>query len=354
MVQETKRDFYTVLGVKKDANEADLKKAYRKLALRWHPDKNKDNKDVAEKKFKEVAEAYAVLNDKEKREIYDKFGEEGLKSGMSSEDAKRAGMFGGGMNGGSGRFEMPPDFAENLFAQFFGRSGVNSFGDDPAATPFSFGESQGGGFTTRVNFNGGIPQQYFKSKGPHQQLKKSAPIQKQVNLSLEELSTGILKKLKITRKLYDDHSGQYTQAVKIVEIPIKSGMKAGTKFTFKNLGNEEPGYEPADMVFTIQEKPHRTFKRDRDDLIYSADIDLTLALTGGTITVPTLEGRPLRIPFSALKNSDSSTVIPGKGFMNTKTKQPGNLIVQFNVGFPTDNNKRRKIINAATEATEIF
>jgi curved DNA-binding protein CbpA len=132
------KDYYAILGLPRTAKEEDIKKAFKKLALKWHPDRNPDNKKQAEEKFKEVAEAYEVLSDPKKREIYDKFGEEGLKAGV---DPNAAGGFPGGFPGGFGSFpggftfRYSPSNAEDIFAQFFG-------GRNPFFTRFT----SGGGF----------------------------------------------------------------------------------------------------------------------------------------------------------------------------------------------------------------
>lgn len=150
------KDYYSILGVSRNATDEELKKAYRKLALKWHPDRNKDNKKEAEEKFKDISQAYEILSDKEKRKIYDQFGEEGLQSGM---DPNGGGM--GGM-GGMGGFSFDP---RDLFSQFFGTSdaqqafnqygGDESFGGMPRGVHFSFGGSPGmGGFS---GFPSGFP-----------------------------------------------------------------------------------------------------------------------------------------------------------------------------------------------------
>jgi curved DNA-binding protein CbpA len=127
------KDFYDILGLSRGANESEIKKAYRKLAMKWHPDKNQDNKDFAEKKFKAVSEAYEVLSDPKKKDLYDQFGEDGLKEGFGG---------GGGFNASN---------AEDIFAQFFG-GGMGGGG------PFGgMGGMPGGGFGGMPGGMGGMP-----------------------------------------------------------------------------------------------------------------------------------------------------------------------------------------------------
>uniref|UniRef100_A0A7S2SM42 J domain-containing protein n=1 Tax=Mucochytrium quahogii TaxID=96639 RepID=A0A7S2SM42_9STRA len=386
MVSASKgRDFYKILGVSRDASEAELKKAYRKMALKWHPDKNVNNKEQAEKMFKDIAEAYAVLTDKEKKQVYDRFGEEGLNAGMSSEDAKARTQFGGG---GGAAFHMPAGFADDLFAQFFsqrsggshgsngGRTfvfqqggGQDPFGADPfgdQGDPFS---SFGSGRSTKMpggrgdpfsSFGGGrstkIPGGYHQAQPQYQphnpnepeveMLKQKEPIVRDVNVSLEDICKGITKKLKLTRKVYDPTTQRYQEKVKVVEIPVKAGMKEGTKFTFKAMGNEEPGYAAPDMVFVLKEKKNDKFTRQGSDVIYTAQITLKEALEGGSVSIPTLDGRNIRIPFSKMKRSEYTTTIPSQGLPNSKTGERGNIIVKFDVQFPAEETKRRRVAEA--------
>mmetsp|Transcript_10105 Transcript_10105/g.17777 ORF Transcript_10105/g.17777 Transcript_10105/m.17777 type:complete len:341 (+) Transcript_10105:122-1144(+) len=326
-------DYYAVLGVSKDANDAALKKAYRKLALKHHPDKNNGNDTM----FKKVAQAYAVLSDKEKREVYDKFGEEGINAGMSAEDAKKYGGFrrGGENPAEHGGFEMPPGFAEDLFASFFGGGGngtrMGGMGNGRGAT-FHFGGSpggMGGGMHTNQSQS---PFQFARESAPKRKAPPSDPVSLMVDL--EDICNGVTKKLKITRKAVDENSGQLVTQKKVVEIPLKAGAKAGTKYTFHGMGNEAPGQEAADLVFVLKEKKHDKFTRDGDDLHTTVRVTLKDALKGGTVTVPTLDGRNLRIGFSPMADSSSTTVLPGQGMPNTKTGKTGNLVVKFVVEFP--------------------
>ncbi|CAN6456422.1 unnamed protein product [Victoria cruziana] len=192
-------DYYSVLKVSKEANEEDLKKAYRRLAMKWHPDKNPNDKNEAETKFKQISEAYEVLSDPEKRAVYDQYGEEGLKGQIPTASA--------GGHGGSddrGTFAFNPRNAEDIFAEFFGSS------------PFDF-MSFGHGFrSARYGPDSGLfrrPEGMFRSFSEGGTSAKCAPLRKppavesKLPCSLEELYTGSTRKMKISRNVFDKLSG---------------------------------------------------------------------------------------------------------------------------------------------------
>nr|AEE92843.1 Potato virus X SL1 RNA interacting protein 2 [Nicotiana benthamiana] len=322
-------DYYKVLGVDKNATDDDLKKAYRKLAMKWHPDKNPNNKKAAEAKFKQISEAYDVLSDSQKRAVYDQYGEDGLKGGVPPPGA-------GGPGGGSPFFstgEGPQSFrfntrsADDIFAEFFGFSSPfggaggrgprfgGTFGDDMFA---SFGEGGGGGGASTYQ------------SAP----RKEAPIQQNLPCNHEDLYKGTTKKMKISRDVADA-SGKRMQVVEILTINIKPGWKKGTKITFQEKGNEQPGVIPADLVFIIDEKPHRIFSRDGNDLIVPQKISLVEALTGCTVQLTTLDGRNLTIPVNNVIQPNYEHVVPGEGMPLPKdpTKK-GNLRIKFDIKFP--------------------
>jgi len=343
------RDFYAILGVPRDADADQLKKAYRKLSLKFHPDKNKG--EDAKAKFQDVAEAFAVLSDPEKRKVFDRFGEEGLKNGMSGDET---------FHSGGQSFHMPPEFAENLFAQFFGGGGS---GGDATFQSFSFGGSGAdddifGSFgkmprSTKIPHGrrGGVRVggfQRFDNPQAEEPLPRQAPrkrpaIERDLNVTLEELCEGVKKKLKISRKLYDGGSGQYTKVEKTVELPLAPQMKAGTKFTLKNMGNEEPGFDPADLIFNLKLKPHERFERIGDDLYTTVDVDLKQALIGGETVVETLDKKNIRVPFGPVYDSKKEVVLKELGMPNKKTNKVGNLHVRFNVKIPESLDKRAEI-----------
>lgn len=327
------QDYYSVLGVAKTASDDDIKKAYKKAALKWHPDRNPNNKEEAEKKFKEISEAYTVLSDKQKREIYDKYGEEGLKSSASGGPPEGGPDFSGFSSGGfPGGFQFRSSGfsnadAEDLFAKIFGTRHPGSFG--------SFEEDDMGGFGGFGGFPGmGNRGGRFGSSRASRP-RKDPTIEREFYCSLEELFKGCTKKLKVTKTIMDA-SGKSMPVEKILTIDVKPGWKAGTKIKFENEGDERPGVEPADMVFVLREKDHPYFKREGNDLVYNAPISLKDALTNPTVELTTLDGKKKRIKMSGIVAPNTREVIVGEGMPISKnpTKR-GNLILSFHVQFPS-------------------
>ncbi|CAI0461064.1 unnamed protein product [Linum tenue] len=304
-------DYYKILQVDRSASDDDLKKAYRKLAMKWHPDKNPTNKKDAEAKFKQISEAYEVLSDSQKRAVYDQYGEEGLKGQVPPPNAASgASYFSGGFN---------PRSADDIFAEVFGQS-----------SPFG---GMGGSRGTR------FPSAFFGEGGGgsmHQSApRKAGPIENKLPCSLEELYKGTTKKMKISREIVDV-SSKSMQVEEILTIDIKPGWKKGTKITFPEKGNEQPGIIPADLVFIIDEKPHPVFTRDGNDLVVSQKISLAEALTGYTVHLTTLDGRSLTIPVNNVIHPTYEEVVSREGMPIPKDpSRRGNLRVKFNIRFPT-------------------
>lgn len=336
MVKETK--FYDLLGVSPTADDGALKKAYRKLAMKFHPDKNPNAGD----KFKEISNAYEVLSNPEKRSIYDQGGEQAIKDGGS---------------GGGGGFHSPMD----VFDMFFGH--------DP------FG--RGG-----------------RSRGP----RRTKNLVHQLSVSLEDLYNGTMRKLALHKNVICDScegiggkpgcfqkcmtcrgSGmqvriqqigpgmmQQIQSMckdcqgegeqvdpklrckkcngkkvnrerKILEVNVDKGMEDGHKITFTEEGDQEPGLEPGDIIIVLDEKPHSVFKRNGMDLVMKMDVSLTEALCGMKRTVTTLDDRTLSmqtVPGEVLKTGDFKKV-SGEGMPQHRNPfEKGRLIISFNVVFP--------------------
>ncbi|XP_018424910.1 PREDICTED: dnaJ homolog subfamily B member 1 isoform X2 [Nanorana parkeri] len=320
------KDYYKTLGLAKGASEEDIKKAYRKQALKFHPDKNKD--PGAEERFKEIAEAYDVLSDPKKREIFDRYGEEGSPGGGG----------GCGSNGPSFSYSFHGD-PHAMFAEFFG--GRNPFDnffvrneeDMDTEDPFSgYGMGGMGGFGPIGG--GGFPRGP-PGRGQPMNRKQDPPVIRELPVSLEEVFSGCTKKMKISHKRLGPDRRNIHNEDKILTIQVKKGWKEGTKITFPKEGDETPSNIPADIVFVLKDKPHSVYKRDSSNVVYTAKISLREALCGCSINVPTLDGRTIPLVIRDVINPGTKRRIHGEGLPLPKAPdQRGDLIVDFDIRFP--------------------
>ncbi|MGN1376438.1 MAG: molecular chaperone DnaJ [Prevotella sp.] len=353
-----KRDYYEVLGLDKNASEDDIKKAYRKIAIKYHPDRNPGNKE-AEEKFKEAAEAYDVLHDPQKRQQYDQFGFNGPGG---------AGGFGG--FGGAGGFSMDDIFS--MFGDIFGGHG----GADP--------------------FGRGAQRRPAQHRGSDLRLK--------VRLSLREISTGVTKKFKVKRDMTCSHchgtgaengsgtetcqtchgSGyvirttqslfgmMQTQSVcptcggegtviknkcskcgghgvvkgeEVVEISIPAGVSEGMIVNVPGKGNagKRNGIAGNIQVY-IEEEPNDTFIRDDNDLIYNLLLDFPTAALGGNVEIPTIDGGKVRIKIEPGTQPGKALRLRGKGLPAVQGygRGVGDMVVNISVYVPKTLSKDEK------------
>ncbi|ETN39826.1 uncharacterized protein HMPREF1541_06052 [Cyphellophora europaea CBS 101466] len=344
MVAETK--LYDALGVSPTATQDEIKKAYRKAALKWHPDKNKDNPSASEK-FKEVSQAYEVLSDPEKRKVYDQYGLEFLlRGGAPPPEGAEGGMPGGGFPGGMpGGFQgfggMPGGGARSFHFSTGGGRGGFSF-SDPEDIFSSFTSGGGGGGLDQEDFinnvfrqSGGNRRGTGNFRPPRPQTPEVTVLEKDLPISLEELYKGCQKKMKVKRKIFDPATGQRRTEDKILEMTIKPGLKAGSKIKFPGVGDQTEEGGTQDLHFIIKEKPHPTLQRRDNDLVMKLDVDLKDALTGWSKAVTTIDGRQLPVRGAGPTAPGYQERFPGLGMpISKKPGEKGDFVVEINVVFP--------------------
>ncbi|EZG45539.1 chaperone DnaJ [Gregarina niphandrodes] len=300
------KDYYAILGVPKTANTKDLKKAFRKGAMQWHPDKHTEPaaKAKAEEKFKDIAEAYDVLSDPKKKEIYDQVGEEGLKNGGAP-----TGGFGPGVNARFTTHYTGVD-ASDIFSRFFGNN-ANFFDDE-------------WGFATDRRKNG------------RQQTPDSQNNEIELSVSLEDVYKGATKRMKVNRARFTTQGIRRDEDT-ILNIDVKPGWKDGTKITFNGEGQQDsPHQKPGNLIFLLRIVPHPRFSRQDDHLIYTAKISLRDCFIGTTVEIDTLDGRKLRVDAPSIITPKTRRVIAREGMPCQKTTgRRGDLIVEFEIVFPT-------------------
>jgi len=338
LVRETK--YYDVLGVAPTATESELKKAYRKLALKYHPDKNPEAGD----KFKEISHAYEVLSDSQKRDIYDQYGEEGLNGpagmggGMDAEDLFSQ-LFGGGMFGGGGRRGQPAgprrgkDIAHTLKVSledlYVGKTTKLALQKHVICAKCEGRGGKEGAVQTCRNCNG---------QGVKVTLRQMGPMVQQIQQPCQECR-GEGQIINEKDRCTTCHGKKIISERKVLEVFIDKGMKNGQKITFAGEGDQLPDIIPGDIIIVLEEKPHDRFERKGDDLLYNAKIDLLSALAGGQFAITHLDGRVLLVnilPGEAIKTGQMK-MIPNEGMPAYRHHNTGNLYVRFDVEFPEPN-----------------
>ncbi|MCR5394988.1 MAG: DnaJ domain-containing protein [Bacteroidales bacterium] len=304
-----KRDYYEVLGLKKGASTEDIKKAYRKLAVKWHPDKwqqaSDAEKKTAEEHFKELAEAYDVLSDDQKRARYDQFGHN-APGGFGSN---------GGGAGGFGGFGADFD-PMDIFNAFFGGGG-----------------GRGSRSYTYTNFGGGGGNPFegfgFGGGGFGRRSTKGADRRITIKLTLQEIAKGVTKKGKI--------QGEE------ISIPLPAGVREGQQFKMagKGYASQYQGGQPGDLIVNIEEIPDAELMRDQNDLVYNLLLPFTTAALGGPAEVPTLDGRA-RINIKAGTQSGSILRLKGKGLPSAEGYGRGDLLINVLVYVPEHLSDREK------------
>jgi len=335
--------FYDELGVTPGVTDAELKKAYRKLALKYHPDKNKA--PDAEEKFKRISMAYETLADPKKREIYDKGGEEALKGG-------------GGMGSD---FHSPMDIFDLFFGGGGGRRGGGHRGprkgkDVVHQLKVSLDDLYNGS-TRKLALQKSVICAKCEGKGA----SKEGAVQKcgacrgtGMQVRIQQLGPGMVQQIQSVcsecrgeGQVIDPkfrcktcNGKKISKERKILEVHIDKGMKDSQQIRFTGEGDQEPDVEPGDVVIVLDEQEHEKFKRRGNDLIMTMELELVEALCGFQKTVTTLDQRTLvitNLPGEVVKHEDLKQ-ITGEGmpvYRDPFTK--GRLIIQFSVNFPQKN-----------------
>jgi len=341
MVKETK--FYDVLGVKPNANDSELKKAYRKLALKYHPDKNTEA--GAGEKFKEISMAYETLADPEKRKIYDQHGEQGIKEGgggghhspMDIFDMFFGGGGGmGGMGGGMGGGRRGPKRTKNLMHQlsvsledmYNGTTRKLALQKNVICDACEGVGGKEGAVIRCTNCRGSGMQVRIQQLGPG--------MMQQIQSMCGECQ-GQGERIDPKLRCKKCNGRKVNRERKILEVQVDKGMEDGQKITFGGEGDQEPGMEPGDIIIVLDEKEHPVFKRSGIDLIMQQNVNITEALCGFKKIVPTLDDRTLviqTVPGEVIKPNDLKCVY-GEGMPTYRNPfEKGKLIVKFAVDFP--------------------
>ena len=319
-----KRDYYDVLGIDRNADEKTIKKAYRKLAKKYHPDTNAGNPDAADK-FKEVNEAYDILSDPKKKKMYDQFGHAALEAGADPGADAGAGGFGGFQSGGNGsyqEFHFNGENMDDIFGDIFGNMFHGSHG---GGFHSGFG---GSGFHSGCGF-GGVHQQDFPQKG--------SDVKASINVTFDEAAFGADKRISLSSP--DGSSG----APQTLQVHIPAGIDTGKSIRLKGKGMPGTGGgEPGDLLLKVTVGTRPGYERKGSDVYTTISIPYTTAVFGGEATVPTLYGNVICKIREGMQ-SGSKIRLRGKGIVSMKNPSiRGDQYVTIQIQVPQNLNYTAK------------
>ena len=319
-----KRDYYDVLGIDRNADEKTIKKAYRKLAKKYHPDTNAGNPDAADK-FKEVNEAYDILSDPKKKKMYDQFGHAAFEAGADPGADAGAGGFGGFQSGGNGsyqEFHFNGENMDDIFGDIFGNMFHGSHG---GGFHSGFG---GSGFHSGSGF-GGFHQQDFPQKG--------SDVKASINVTFDEAAFGADKRISLSSP--DGSSG----APQTLQVHIPAGIDTGKSIRLKGKGMPGTGGgEPGDLLLKVTVGTRPGYERKGADVYTTISIPYTTAVFGGEATVPTLYGNVICKIREGMQ-SGSRIRLRGKGIVSMKNPSVrGDQYVTIQIQVPQNLNYSAK------------
>jgi molecular chaperone DnaJ len=349
------KNYYKILGVKQSATLDEIKKAYRKLARKWHPDLNPGNKE-AEQKFKDISNAYDCLGDEKKRKLYDEFGEEGLRAGFDAEKSREYQQWqsayqqqrtAGAGGRGFGRYESYEDVFGDLFGFEQGREGMRATrGHDGRDVEYEMTIDL---VPALKGFETELSMQKVKScakcqgsgQDPSVKLTTCPTCKGSGRLNVAEGPMRFTRACpqckghgQIGRPCPECSGSGQSMGMETMRVTIPAGVKEGSKV--RVAGKGEPGSNsgrPGDLYLIMHVKPHPLLRREADDLYMEVPVTIHEAMAGASITVPTIDGQ-VRLKVSAGSQSGQILKLKGKGALNLKTKKRGDLMVKLIVKVP--------------------